>query len=76
VDKLVPIALAAKALGVSASTLRRWEAEGKLIPERTSGGQRRYRIDEVGRKRGPRGQRVTIAYARVAFCAWGEAFLP
>lgn len=28
--------------GVSASTLRRWEREGKLIPERTLGNQRVY----------------------------------
>ncbi|MGI2909481.1 MerR family transcriptional regulator, partial [Tolypothrix sp. VBCCA 56010] len=29
-------------IGVSASTLRRWESEGKLIPERTLGNQRIY----------------------------------
>jgi len=29
-------------VGVSASTLRRWEQEGKLIPERTLGKQRVY----------------------------------
>ena len=29
-------------IGVSASTLRRWEGEGKLIPERTLGKQRIY----------------------------------
>ncbi|WP_443029113.1 MerR family DNA-binding transcriptional regulator, partial [Spirulina sp. CS-785/01] len=29
------ISEAAKIKGVSPSTLRRWEAEGKLIPERT-----------------------------------------
>ena len=30
-------------LGVSVSTLRRWEREGKIMPERTPGGQRRYK---------------------------------
>ena len=35
VSKLVDIAEAAKALGVSTITLRRWEQGGKLIPERT-----------------------------------------
>jgi predicted site-specific integrase-resolvase len=29
-------------VGVSPSTLRRWEGEGKLIPERTMGNQRLY----------------------------------
>jgi putative resolvase len=29
-------------IGVSPSTLRRWESEGKLIPERTLGNQRIY----------------------------------
>lgn len=32
----------AKLVGVSSSTLRRWEREGKLIPERTLGNQRVY----------------------------------
>ncbi|MEH2056367.1 MAG: IS607 family transposase [Nostoc sp.] len=31
-----------KMVGVSTSTLRRWEREGKLIPERTLGNQRIY----------------------------------
>lgn len=36
------ISEAAKLKGVSASTLRRWEVEGKLVPERTVNGHRRY----------------------------------
>ena len=32
----------AKRLGVSADTLRRWDREGKLSPQRTMGGQRIY----------------------------------
>ncbi|WP_371873524.1 MerR family DNA-binding transcriptional regulator, partial [Massilia phyllostachyos] len=31
-NKFLSITAAAQALGVSASTLRRWEAAGKLIP--------------------------------------------
>ncbi|MEG4172390.1 MULTISPECIES: IS607 family transposase [unclassified Microcoleus] len=31
-----------KLVGVSGSTLRRWESEGKLIPDRTLGNQRLY----------------------------------
>jgi len=36
-DRLITIGQAAKALGVSITTLRRWEAEGKLLPEHTVG---------------------------------------
>ena len=67
-DRLISIGEAAKLLGVSLTTLRRWEASGKLVPERTKGGRRRYalsslrpdlvRHDVVVRK--------TIAYARVS----------
>ncbi|WP_248277275.1 MerR family transcriptional regulator [Brasilonema octagenarum] len=32
----------AKLLGVSTSTLRRWESENRVIPERTLGNQRIY----------------------------------
>ena len=42
---LVRIGIAAKLQGVSASTLRRWEKEGKFLPERrTRGGHRRYKL--------------------------------
>lgn len=41
------ISAAAKLKGVSASTLRRWEAEGKLIPERTQNGHRRYDLIQL-----------------------------
>ena len=33
---------ASKVLGVAVSTMRRWEYEGWLIPERTVSGHRRY----------------------------------
>ena len=40
----VRIGIAAELKGVSSSTLRRWEKEGKLLPvERTMGGHRRYK---------------------------------
>ncbi|HLB39496.1 MAG TPA: helix-turn-helix transcriptional regulator [Actinomycetota bacterium] len=40
---------AAKLLGVRVETLRRWEREGKLAVERTSGGQRVVPEAEVAR---------------------------
>ncbi|MCL4521365.1 MAG: IS607 family transposase, partial [Firmicutes bacterium] len=53
--KLVGIREAAELLGVTPSTLRRWEREGKLIPdERTVGGPHSV----IARK--------TVAYARVS----------
>ena len=67
--KLVDIAEAAKALGVSTITLRRWEQSGKLIPERTKGGHRRYDLSqlrpELYRNLSDE-NRMTIAYARVS----------
>lgn len=38
------ISEAAEVAGVSQSTLRRWEREGKINPERTPGGTRRYTL--------------------------------
>jgi molybdopterin-binding protein len=40
---------AADMLGVSVDTLRRWEAEGRLAMERSEGGQRLIRIEDVAR---------------------------
>ena len=67
--RYVGISEAAAALGVSITTLRRWEADGKLAAEHTAGGHRRYNLarlrpelyraaDDAARK--------TIAYARVS----------
>ena len=67
-NKLLSITAAAQALGVSASTLRRWEAAGKLIPSRTEGGQRRYDLASTHPERyhsAPVSRR-TVAYARVS----------
>jgi len=44
-NKLLSIKEASELLNVTTSTLRRWEKEGKLIPdERTKGNQRRYKL--------------------------------
>ena len=67
-DRYVAIGEAAVALGVSITTLRRWEAEGKLIPERTAGRQRRYDMAKLKPDlfQGAPQDRKTIAYARVS----------
>lgn len=66
-DKLITISEAAERLGISPTTLRRWEASGKLIPERTQGNQRRYRLSQIEPATHLRKQdRKTLAYARVS----------
>lgn len=66
----VTIKEAAKELGVAQETLRRWEAEGKIISERTKGGHRRYDISKlmgmVPRQNQLPSKRITIGYARVS----------
>jgi excisionase family DNA binding protein len=37
----------ARLFGVDPKTVTRWAAAGKLTPQRTLGGHRRYRADEV-----------------------------
>ena len=64
----VSIGAAAKELGVTRDTLRRWEAADKIEVERTPNGHRRY---ELAKLRGilPRkvpAERITLAYARVS----------
>ncbi len=68
-NKLLTIAEAAELLGVSGNTLRRWERQGKLVPdERTAGNQRRYRLSSVRPEivRNDDRKRSTVAYARVS----------
>lgn len=68
-NRFYSISKAATELGVSISTLRRWESEGKLVPQRTKGNQRRYSAEQIMglvRKVTPKPDRITLAYARVS----------
>ncbi len=66
-DKLYRIGQASKLLGVSTSTLRRWERAGKISPERTEGSHRLYRLSQFKMSRKSQARdRKTIAYARVS----------
>ncbi|MDR2459184.1 MAG: IS607 family transposase [Deltaproteobacteria bacterium] len=68
-SRLVSIGVAAKALGVSISTLRRWERTDRLHPILTKGGHRRYDIAEISPEKIHKervSDRKTIAYARVS----------
>lgn len=67
----VSIAKAAQILGVSITTLRRWDIEGKLKAERTPAGHRRYDLAKLQRLVGQSalvgGETLaTAVYARVA----------
>jgi len=68
-NKLATVSEAAEILGVSASTLRRWDREGRLKPEKTASGHRRYDIAKLkpelyGESKAE--ARKTVAYARVS----------
>jgi excisionase family DNA binding protein len=70
-NKYVSIGQAAKMLGVSIATLRRWDKEGKLPSERTPSGHRRYLASDVATfnplgLKSEKLTRPTIAYARVS----------
>lgn len=68
-NRLVSINEASKQLGVSVSTLRRWDKSGVLVAEKTPNGHRRYDLNKInpnllhgiGNK-----DRKTVAYARVS----------
>ena len=47
--ELVPIGTAARLLGVSVDTIRRWERDGRIKGRRTMGGQRRFPRAEIDR---------------------------
>ncbi|BCJ87487.1 IS607 family transposase [Effusibacillus dendaii] len=67
--RLVTIGEASKVLGVSITTLRRWEKEGRLQPDEiTPGGHRRYDLVKLRPElfRLQRSDRTTVAYARVS----------
>ena len=68
---MVSISMAAKILGVSVVTLRRWDSEGRLPSIKTEGGHRRYDISKirpetVHKYSAVSENRKTVAYARVS----------
>ena len=65
-SRFIKIGEAAKVLGVSIQTLRRWEITGYLIPQRKSNGNTRYYdLDELIGKTQDKND-LTVAYARVS----------
>lgn len=67
-NKLVSISDAADILGVSVTTLRRWDREGKLKSDRTRAGHRRYDLSKIkpGLLHADDSECKTLAYARVS----------
>ncbi|OOS22447.1 IS607 family transposase [Moraxella lincolnii] len=68
-NRLVSINEASKRLGVSISTLRRWDETGVLVAERTPKGHRRYDINKLHPNfyhNLPMLKRKTVGYARVS----------
>ena len=57
-DILLEIGQAAKTIGVSPSTLRNWEAKGRISATRTPSGRRKYRRDDVLALRRPESSSV------------------
>jgi putative resolvase len=65
-SRFIKIGEAAKLLGVSIQTLRRWEESGYLVPAKKSKGQTRYYdVDQLSGKQKIENE-LTIAYARVS----------
>ncbi|MGD0196551.1 MAG: EAL domain-containing protein [Solirubrobacteraceae bacterium] len=48
-ERAVSLGQAAKLLGISASTLRRWAEDGRVSSTRTDGGHRRFYLSELSR---------------------------
>lgn len=68
-NRLISINEASKLLGVSISTLRRWDKKGALVAERTPSGHRKYDISKINPNllHGVESiNRKTVAYARVS----------
>jgi len=68
-NRYVTISEASEVLGVSISTLRRWDKAGRLTPEKTASGHRRYDISKLRPelyRASELGSRKTVAYARVS----------
>lgn len=67
-EKLISIDAAARRLSVCKETLRNWEKSGKLIPVRTEGGHRRYRLADVLKMIGAKEDEIKPVDAVAVYC--------
>lgn len=65
-NRFIKIGEAAKLLGVSIQTLRRWELEGELVPDRKSEGKTRYYSVEKLLGHTSKDTSKTVCYSRVS----------
>lgn len=67
-SRLIHITEAARMIGVSTQTLRRWEKTGRITSVRSAGGHRRFREIDVLREMGvdPTSKGANVAYCRVS----------
>ena len=66
-EEHVSIGKASKILGISISTLRRWELTGKLVSSfRTFGNHRRYKLSDISMISTKNENKKVICYARVS----------
>ncbi|MCL4318777.1 MAG: IS607 family transposase [Firmicutes bacterium] len=65
-EKFLSIGKAAKLLGVTPQTIRRWQKEGKIQETRSPTNRRLYSAREVKRILGVRTQEQVVIYARVS----------
>ena len=63
--KLYPAGEAARALGISLDTLRRWDRAGRLRVERDAANRRLVPASEIARLQGPSGRRRISARNRL-----------
>jgi molybdopterin-binding protein len=62
--QMLSAAEAARALGISLDTLRRWDRAGKLRVERDAANRRVVRVSEIERLKGPEGSEQLSARNR------------
>ena len=68
-NDMVSRSKACKMLGVSFDTLRRWDKNGTLIPQKTSGNHRRYLISDIEKLQGKtfeEKEEIVCIYCRVS----------
>lgn len=70
IEEHISIGKASQKLGVTIDTLRKWEAKGLLIPQRTPSGHRRYSITQIEKLMNESGtsfpNNKVVIYARVS----------
>lgn len=65
-SKIYKVGEAAKLLGVSRSTMQRWDQEKRLVAQRNVANRRYYTQEQLDAFRGIKSHRKTVAYARVS----------